>query len=480
MKPLVRHFAKKEVVNSPYMLAMTLQCDIELILTRFILLTIISYIWYINPAMIPRYSLPKMASIWSDQNRFQKMLEIEILACEAMHKLGKLPGSDLKRIKSKARFDVKRIEEIEKTTRHDVIAFLHNLAEYIGSSSRFVHQGLTSSDVLDTALSIQMREAADILIDDLKKLKEELRKKALKYKYTIMVGRSHGVHAEPTTFGLKMALFFDEINRCIDRIKSAKDIISVGKISGPVGTYSNIDPYVEEYVCKKLGLRPAKISTQILQRDRHAEYITHIALVGATLEKIALEIRNLQKTELREVEEPFSEGQKGSSAMPHKRNPVMCERITGLARVLRANAISSIENIALWHERDISHSSVERIIIPDSTILLDYMLNDAVFIIKNMHVYPENMRGNLNKTRGLIFSGRVLVELERRGVERRRAYDIIQGCAMKTWNENVDFREVLKKDVRFTKIIGPDEIDRFFDVNYYTRYVDRIFKKVGI
>ena len=430
--------------------------------------------------MIPRYSLPKMSAIWSEENKFQKMLDVEILACEAMADLGKVPRKELQKIKSKARFNVKRIERIEKKTRHDVIAFLHNIAEHVGSASRFVHQGLTSSDVLDTALSLMMKEAAGILLDDLKKLKSELRKKAKKYKKTIMVGRSHGVHAEPTTFGLKLALFFDEINRCIDRIEKARDIISVGKISGPVGTYSNVEPYVENYVCKKLGLKSAKISTQVLQRDRHAEYMSHIAVVGATLEKIAVEIRNLQKTEVREVEEPFSKGQKGSSAMPHKRNPVMCERITGLARILRANAMAAMENVALWHERDISHSSVERVIVPDSTTLLDYMLNDMVFIIKNMHVYPQNMRNNLAKTRGLIFSARILVELEKKGVERRKAYDIIQRCAMEAWKRNENFKAALWMDKDFRKVVKSRELEKFFDLGYYTKHVDKIFKKVGI
>jgi adenylosuccinate lyase len=288
------------------------------------------------------------------------------------------------------------------------------------------------------------------------------------------------VHEEPTTFGLKLALFYDEIQRCIERIKRAKDIISYGKISGPVGTYSNIEPYVENYVCKRLGLKPANISTQVLQRDRHADYLAQIALVGATLEKIAVEIRNLQKTELREVEEPFSKGQKGSSAMPHKRNPVMCERVTGLARILRANSGAAIENVALWHERDISHSSAERIIIPDSTILLDYMLNDMIFIIKNMHVYPENMRSNLAKTKGLIFSARILVDLEKRGVERRKAYDIIQRCAMRVWKEHVNFKEALWEDKDFIKVIKPREIEKLFDLGYYVKHVDRIFKNVGI
>jgi len=430
--------------------------------------------------MIPRYSLSKMAKIWSDENRFQKMLDIEILACEAMSNLGKVPKKELKKIKSKARFNVKRIERIEQKTRHDVVAFLHNIAEHVGPASRFVHQGLTSSDVLDTGLSVMMKEAADILLEDLKVLKAALRKKARKYKDTIMVGRSHGVHAEPTTFGLKLSLYFDEINRCIERIKKAKDIISVGKISGPVGNYSNVDPYVEKYVCRKLGLASANISTQVLQRDRHADYMAQIAVVGATLEKIAVEIRNLQKTEVREVEEPFSKGQKGSSAMPHKRNPVMCERITGLARILRANAMASMENVALWHERDISHSSVERVIIPDSTVLLDYMLNQTIFIIRNMHVYPANMRNNLAKTRGLIFSARILVELEKRGVERRKAYDIIQRCAMKVWNKNINFKQALWMDKDFMKAVKPRELERFFDLGYYTRHVNRIFKKVGI
>jgi adenylosuccinate lyase len=430
--------------------------------------------------MIPRYSLPKMSAIWSDENKFQKMLDVEILSCEALASLGKIPEKELKKIKSKAKFDVKRIEEIEKTTRHDVIAFLHNIAEYIGDSSRFVHQGLTSSDVLDTGLSVMMKESADIILEDLKALKEELRKKADKYRYTVMAGRSHGVHAEPTTFGLKLALFFDEINRCIERINRAKEIISVGKISGPVGTYSNIEPYVEDYVCKKLGLRPANISTQILQRDRHAEYLSEIAITGATLEKIATEFRNLQKTEVREVEEPFGKGQKGSSAMPHKRNPVMCERITGLARILRANAMVAMENVALWHERDISHSSAERVIIPDSAILLDYMLNQMIEIVRGLLVYPENMSANLAKTKGLVFSARILVELEKRGVERRKAYDIIQRCAMKVWEKGVDFKDALKADSDFIKVVKAKEIEGFFKVAYYTKYVDAIFKKVGI
>jgi len=430
--------------------------------------------------MIPRYSLPRMSAIWSDENKFRKMLDVEILACEALARLGKIPQKELKKIKSKARFNVKRIEKIEKTTRHDVIAFLHNIAEYIGNSSRFVHQGLTSSDVLDTGLSVMMKESADIILEDLRILKEELRKKAKKYKNTVMVGRSHGVHAEPTTFGLKLALFSDEINRCVDRINRAKDIISVGKISGPVGTYSNIEPFVEAYVCRKLGLKPANISTQILQRDRHAEYLSEIAIVGATLEKIATEFRNLQKTEVREVEEPFGKGQKGSSAMPHKRNPVMCERITGLARVLRANAVTSMENVALWHERDISHSSAERIIIPDSAILLDYMLNQMVEIVKGLLVYPDNMMNNLNKTKGLVFSARILVELEKRGVERRKAYNIIQRCAMNVWEKSVDFRDALLDDNEFVKFVKPDEINKLFDLNYYIKYVGVIFKKVGI
>jgi len=430
--------------------------------------------------MISRYSLPRMSAIWSDENKFQKMLDVEILACEALTILGKIPKKELKKIKLKAKFNVKRIEKIEKTTRHDVIAFLHNIAEYIGDSSRFVHQGLTSSDVLDTGLSVMMKESADIILEDLKMLKEELRKKAKKYAYTIMIGRSHGVHAEPTTFGMKLALFFDEINRNIVRIERAREIISIGKISGPVGTYSNIEPYVENYVCKKLGLKSANISTQVLQRDRHAEYLSEMAIVGATLEKIATEFRNLQRTEVREVEEPFGKGQKGSSAMPHKRNPVMCERIAGLARVLRANAMVAMENVALWHERDIRHSSAERITIPDSAILLDYMLNQMIEIIRGLLVYPDNMTTNLSKTKGLIFSARILVELEKRGIERRKAYDIIQRCAMKVWKEDINFKEALLDDSDFIKSVKPEKINDFFDVAYYTKHVNTIFKKVGI
>ena len=305
------------------------------------------------------------------------------------------------------------------------------MSENVGEEARYIHMGLTSSDVLDTCLAVQLTQASDILIQDCERLLKALKEKAIQYRAAVMIGRSHGVHAEPITFGLKMALWYAEMERNLERLKRARETIGVGKISGAVGTFANVHPRIEAYVCKKLGLRPANISTQVLQRDRHADYMSQIAVVGATLEKIAVEIRNLQKTELREVEEPFSKGQKGSSAMPHKRNPVMCERITGLARVLRANATAALENVALWHERDISHSSVERVIIPDSTILLDFMLNDTIFIIKNMHVYPQNMRNNLAKTRGLIFSARILVELEKRGVERRKAYDIIQRCAMK-------------------------------------------------
>jgi adenylosuccinate lyase len=430
--------------------------------------------------MIPRYSLPRMSNIWSDENKFQKMLEVELYVCEAMASLGRIPRKSLRNIKSKAKFSVKRIEELERETRHDVIAFLHNIAEYVGRDSRFIHQGLTSSDVVDTALSITMVEAADIIQEDLKLLKEALRKKAKKYKYQVTVGRSHGVHAEPTTFGLKMALFFDEINRCIDRIGRAKEIISVGKISGPVGNYSSTEPYIESYVCKKLGLKPAKISTQILQRDRHAEYLAQIALIGTTLEKIAVEFRNLQKTEVREVEEPFAKGQKGSSAMPHKRNPVMCERVAGLARVLRANSMAAMENVALWHERDISHSSVERIVIPDSTVLLDYMLNQMVQIVENLLVYPENMQANLAKTKGLVFSARILVELEKKGVERRKAYDIVQRCAMDVWGKNINFKEALWNDKDFMQVVKPKELEKFFYIDYYVKHVDTIFRKVGI
>lgn len=430
--------------------------------------------------MIDRYTLPRMGKIWDDQNRFQKMLDVEIAACEAFAKKGLMPRSALSDIKRGARFDVDKIKEIEEQTKHDVIAFIKNISENVGEAAKYIHMGLTSSDVLDTGLSLQMRDASDLLLEDLKRLEIALAKKAKKYKNTVCVGRTHGVHAEPMTFGLKFALFYAETQRNIERMKAARAAISYGKLSGAVGTFANVEPWVEEYVCRKMKLNPAPISTQVLQRDRHAQFVTTIAIIGGSLEKFATEIRGLQKTEIREAEEPFSEGQKGSSAMPHKRNPVTCERIAGLSRVLRGNAHASLEDIALWHERDISHSSVERVIIPDSCILLDYMLNIFTDVVMRLLVYPENMLENLNRTRGLVFSQRVLLALIEKGLSRLDAYDLVQKCAMKVWRENVDFKAVLTEDIDVTRYLPAGEIEACFDLGYYTRNVDRIYKRLGL
>ncbi len=430
--------------------------------------------------MIKRYTLPGMAKIWTDENRFTKMLEVEILACEALARQKIIPPADLARIRKRAKFSVKRIDQIEKKTKHDVIAFLTNIAENVGPSSRYIHQGLTSSDVLDTALSVQMREAIDILIADVKKLIKALAKKARQYKQTPMIGRSHGIHAEPITFGLKMALFYTEMQRNLNRLREAREEISYGKISGAVGTFAHLDPKVEAYVCRKLKLKPAPVSTQVLQRDRHAYYLNAIALTGAGLEKLATEIRGLQRTEILEAEEFFSKGQKGSSAMPHKRNPITCERITGLARILRTNALAAVENISLWHERDISHSSVERVIIPDSTILLDYMLDKMTRLIENLLVYPLNMKKNMAKTKGLIFSQAVMLKLTQKGITREKAYEIIQRNAMRVWKENIDFKQLLKQDKDLAKYLKPKEIEQAFDLKHHLRNVDKILKRTGI
>jgi len=430
--------------------------------------------------MILRYSLPKMSGIWTEENKFRVMLDVEIAACEAMSKLGKVPKEALQSIKSKAKFDIDRIKEIEKATNHDVVAFIANLAENIGEDSKYVHMGLTSNDVLDTSLSVMMRQAVDLLIEDVKKLLKALKKKARRYKNTPMMGRTHGIHAEPTTFGLKMALFYDEFKRNLDRLHAARDIIGVGKVSGAVGTYANIEPFVEEFVCKKLGLKAARISTQILQRDRHAEYITTLAIVGASLEKLATEIRHLQRTEVGEAQEYFSPTQKGSSAMPHKKNPIICERVCGMARILRGNAQAELECVALWHERDISHSSVERVIIPDSTMLLDYMLNKMFDIIDKLVVYPDRMLENMRKTGGVIFSQRVLLELINKGLTRQEAYDIVQRCALGLSGEGPDFKQILISDCEVRKYLTEPEVEACFDLRYHLKYIDRIFKKVGI
>jgi len=430
--------------------------------------------------MIERYSLPKMSNIWQDDFKFKTMLDIEILALEALSRKKNIPPAVVKRVKKKARFNINEIRKIEEKTQHDVVAFVANVAQYIGADAKYLHLGLTSSDILDTTLGVQLRCASDILIEDLNRLLKVLAKKARSYKDMVCIGRTHGVHAEPTTFGLKLALWFDESRRNLDRLLQAKEAISIGKISGAVGTYAHIEPEVEAYVCKKLGLKPARISTQIIQRDVYAQYMATLAIIGSSLEKFATEIRHLQRTEVLEAEEPFGKSQKGSSAMPHKKNPVICERICGLSRILRANALASLENISLWHERDISHSSVERVIMPDSTIALDYMLNKFIEVIEGFVVYPENMLANLVKTRGLIFSQRVLLELMHKGLSRLKAYDLVQSCAMKTWQKNIDFKEVLLKDKEVLRHLGKKELDKIFNLDYYLRNVNKIFKKVGL
>lgn len=430
--------------------------------------------------MIERYSLPKMNSIWQEEFKFKTMLAIEILALEALAKQKKVPLDAVRRIKQKARFNLAQIKKIEEKTQHDVVAFVTNVAQYIGKDAKYLHAGLTSSDILDTTLGVQLKAAADILIDDIEKLIKTLARKAKIYKDTACIGRTHGVHAEPTTFGLKLALWYDEMGRNLERLKLAKIEASVGKLSGAVGTYSNIDPQVEAYVCKKLGLKPAKISTQIIQRDIYAVFMARIAIIGSSLEKFATEIRHLQRTEVLEVEEPFGKGQKGSSAMPHKRNPVICERICGLSRLLRGNALAAMENVSLWHERDISHSSVERVIMPDSTLALDYMLNKFIQVIDGLNVYPEHMAANIIKTRGLIFSQRILLALMEKGLARPAAYDLVQRAAMSSWKEGRDFRDCLLLDPVVPKYLNEKELDKLFDLNFYLRNVNRIFAKVGL
>jgi len=430
--------------------------------------------------MIDRYSLPKMKEIWQEEFKFKTMLEIELLALEALAKQKKVPQDAVRRIRQKARFNIARIQKIEEKTQHDVVAFVTNVAQYIGKDAKYLHAGLTSSDILDTTLGVQLKAASDILIDDINRLLKILAKKARAYKDTACIGRTHGVHAEPMTFGLKLALWYDEMQRNLERLKLAKEEAGVGKLSGAVGTYSNIDPQVETYVCKKLGLKPAKISTQVIQRDIYAVFMARLAIIGSSLEKFATEIRHLQRTEVREAEEPFAKGQKGSSAMPHKRNPVICERICGLSRLLRGNSVAAMENNALWHERDISHSSVERIIIPDSTLALDYMLNKFIQVVEGLSVHPENMMANIIKTRGLIFSQRVLLALMEKGLPRPQAYDLVQRSAMSSWKEGRDFRDCLLLDPVVPKYLSEKELDNIFDLNYYLRNVNRIFRKLGL
>lgn len=430
--------------------------------------------------MIERYTRPEMGSIWTDENRYRAWLEVEILACEAWAELGVIPQEDVAKIREGARIDVDRILEIEQETRHDVVAFTRVVAETLGPESKWVHYGLTSTDVVDTALSYLLRQANQILLRDVDRFIEVLKKKALEHKDTVMMGRTHGVHAEPTTFGLKMALWYAEMKRNRERLVRAVETVAVGKISGAVGTYANIDPFVEAYVCEKLGLKPAPISTQTLQRDRHAEYLAALSLIATSLEKFAVEIRGLQKSETREVEEAFGKGQKGSSAMPHKRNPIGSENITGLARVVRGHMVTAFENVALWHERDISHSSAERVILPDTTILLNYMLNRFAGIVENLTVFPENMKRNMERTYGLIFSQRVLLTLIDKGLKREEAYDRVQRLAMQAWEEARSFRELVERDERIASILSPEELEDCFDTRYHLKRVDDIFRRLEL
>ncbi|HZG59711.1 adenylosuccinate lyase [Bacillus alveayuensis] len=430
--------------------------------------------------MIERYTRPEMGAIWTEENRFKAWLEVEILACEAWAELGVIPKEDVELIRKNASFDIQRIKEIEEETRHDVVAFTRAVSETLGEERKWVHYGLTSTDVVDTALSYLLKQANEILLRDLENFIQVLKEKAQEHKYTVMMGRTHGVHAEPTTFGLKMALWYAEMQRNLERFKQAAETVRVGKISGAVGTYANIDPFVEKYVCEKLGLEPAPISTQTLQRDRHAHYMATLALIATSIEKFAVEIRGLQKSETREVEEFFAKGQKGSSAMPHKRNPIGSENMTGMARVIRGYMLTAYENVPLWHERDISHSSAERIILPDATIALNYMLNRFTNIVKNLTVFPENMKRNMDRTLGLIYSQRVLLALIDTGMTREEAYDLVQPKAMEAWEKQVPFRSLIEADETITSRLTKEQIDDCFDYNYHLKHVDTIFERLGL
>ena len=429
--------------------------------------------------MIERYSRPQMKRVWSDESKFAKWLEVEIAVCEAWAELDVIPREAVPKIKL-ARLNLKRMEEILKETRHDMTAFLGSVAESLGDESRFIHLGLTSSDVIDTALSLQLVEATEILNQDIKELISVLAQKAIKHKYTAMIGRTHGVHAEPLSFGLKLALWIEEMKRNRQRLSEAKRAIAVGKISGAVGTYATLSPKVEERACARLGLAPAPVSSQILQRDRHAQFMTTLAIIASSLEKFATEIRGLQRTETREVEEPFGVNQTGSSAMPHKRNPELCERICGLARLVRGYALTSMENISLWHERDISHSSTERIILPDSCLALDYSLALFTSVMRRLQIYPQRMKRNIGLTKGLIFSQRVMLALIDKGLSRQKAYEMVQRNAMKAWQGNKNFLSLLKADPEVTATLPPEELEPLFDEQYYLRYIDEIFKRLGL
>jgi adenylosuccinate lyase len=430
--------------------------------------------------MIERYARPEMSAIWTEENKFRAWLEVEILACEAWAELGVIPKEDVALLRENASFDVNRINEIELETRHDVVAFTRAVSETLGEERKWVHYGLTSTDVVDTALSYLLKQANDILLKDIENFIQILKEKAQEHKYTVMMGRTHGVHAEPTTFGLKMGLWHEEMKRNLDRFKRAASGVEFGKISGAVGTYANIDPFVEKYVCEKLGTSPAPISTQTLQRDRHADYMGTLALIATSIEKFAIEIRGLQKSETREVEESFAKGQKGSSAMPHKRNPIGSENMTGLARVIRGYMLTAYENVPLWHERDISHSSAERIILPDATIALNYMLNRFGNIVKNLTVFPENMKRNMDRTQGLIYSQRVLLALIDTGMTREEAYDLVQPKAMEAWEKQVPFRGLVEAEEAITSRLSAEMIEDCFDYNYHLKGVDTIFERLGL
>jgi len=419
-----------------------------------------------------------MGRIWTEENKFQTWLLVEILVCEALAKIGEIPKKAAKNIRKNARFSIKRINAIEAETKHDVIAFLTDVGKAVGPDARYIHLGLTSSDILDTAMAVRLREASKLILKGCERLLLVLKKKAMAHKHTVMIGRSHGIHAEPITFGLKLALWYDEMYRNCRRMEQAMETISVGKISGAVGTYANIPPKVETHVCRKLSLRPAAVSSQIIQRDRYAEYFTTLAIIASTIEKIAVEVRHLQRTEVSEAEEHFSRGQKGSSAMPHKRNPIGCENLSGLARLVRSNATAAMENIPLWHERDISHSSVERVIAPDSTILVDYMLDRLTTIIRNLVVYPKRMQQNLELTRGLIFSQQLLLALAKRGVSREAAYNMVQKQALRAWKKKKDFKELVLKDSDILTYLKPEKVETLFDVKAQMNHVNTIFKRV--
>lgn len=430
--------------------------------------------------MIERYTRPEMGAIWTEENRFKAWLEVEILACEAWSELGDIPKEDVQLIRKNASFDIERIKEIELETRHDVVAFTRAVSETLGEERKWVHYGLTSTDVVDTALSYLLKQANQILLKDIEQFITILKEKAQEHKYTVMMGRTHGVHAEPTTFGLKLGLWYEEMKRNLDRFKRAAEGIEFGKMSGAVGTYANIDPFVEQYVCEKLGIQAAPISTQTLQRDRHADYMATLALIATSIEKFAVEIRGLQKSETREVEEFFAKGQKGSSAMPHKRNPIGSENMAGIARVIRGYMQTAYENVPLWHERDISHSSAERIILPDATIALNYMLNRFGNIVKNLTVYPENMKRNMDRTLGLIYSQRVLLTLIDAGMAREEAYDIVQPKAMEAWEKQVPFRSLIEAEEKITAKLTPEQIADCFDYQYHLKQVDYIFNRLGL